>query len=154
MEADFRGVGERIRRLPSITPPESMRAAVFAAIAAEQHRVTPAVVALSRAATDPAMPIVRLTRRPPRRDPLHLGLRVALIAAALMLTFLAARFMPGVSALSRIASGFSQGANTPASQSAARRSLSGTKQVYAVPGSARKRDAGDGNGCLAGLCRG
>src|SRR5579871_6902895 len=34
VEAEFRGVGEQIRRLPAITPPASMRANVFAAIAA------------------------------------------------------------------------------------------------------------------------
>src|SRR5215469_12663875 len=53
VEADFRGVGEHIRRLPSITPPASMRANVFAAIAAEERRVAPAVLELSRATTDP-----------------------------------------------------------------------------------------------------
>ncbi len=110
-----------------------MRANVFAAIAAEERRVAPAVLELSRATTDPSMPIVRLTRRPPRRDPLHLGLRAGLIAAAVALMFLAAHFMPGVSTLSRIASSFSQGASTTTLQDKTRRSLKSGQQAYTVP---------------------
>jgi hypothetical protein len=133
VEAEFRGVGERIRRLPSIAPSASMRANVFAAIAAEERRVAPAMLVLSRATTDPALPIVRLTRRPPRRDPLHLGLRAGLIAAAVALTFLAASFMPGVAALSRIASSFAQGPSATVPQGQAHRSLRGAQKAYAVP---------------------
>jgi hypothetical protein len=39
VEAAYRGVGEQIRDLPSIQPPASFRASVFAAIAADQARI-------------------------------------------------------------------------------------------------------------------
>jgi hypothetical protein len=102
-EADYRRVGEQIRRLPSRTPPSAFRAAVIAAIVAEQRRVAPVIARLSRAATSPALPVVRPASRPPRRADLRVGLRAALVAAALVLVFLGIRAVPGFSALSRIA---------------------------------------------------
>src|SRR5215471_15098062 len=39
VEASFRSVGEQIRDLPSIQPPASFRASVFAAIAADQAQI-------------------------------------------------------------------------------------------------------------------
>jgi hypothetical protein len=88
VEASFRGVGEQIRDLSSIRPPDSFRASVFAAIAADQARIqrqaqaekagaaglgapaqttTPRVAAAvaeaASADTDPALRVVR--RMPP-----------------------------------------------------------------------------------------
>ncbi len=93
VEAAFRGVGEQIRDLPSIRPPTSFRASVFAAIAADQARIqrqaqpeqarlgTPAqttaprvAAAVSQAAsadTDPALRVVR--RMPPPQAPWRFG---------------------------------------------------------------------------------
>jgi hypothetical protein len=89
VEAAFRHVGEQIRDLPSIQPPSSFRASVFAAIAADQARIqrqaavqkarkaglgAPAqttaprvAAAISEAAsaeTDPALRVVRRTPPP------------------------------------------------------------------------------------------
>src|SRR5262249_16081888 len=58
VEAAYREVGERVRRLPSIAPPPEFREAVFAAIRAEERRVAPAIVQLSQAATNPELPVV------------------------------------------------------------------------------------------------
>src|SRR5690242_12957524 len=38
IEASYRGVGESIRQLPSISPPPTFRASVFAAIRAEEAK--------------------------------------------------------------------------------------------------------------------
>jgi hypothetical protein len=92
VEAAFRGVGEQIRDLPSIQPPSSFRASVFAAIAADQARiqrqvegqkagkagigapaqttaprVAAAVTEAASADTDPALRVVR--RIPPPQTP-------------------------------------------------------------------------------------
>jgi hypothetical protein len=112
-EAEFRGVGEQIRRLPSRTPPPAFRAAVFAAIAAEQRRVAPTIARLSRAATNPTLPAVRPGPRPLRRADLRLGLRAALVAAALVLAFLGIRSVPSFSALSRIAGSLPASSGAP-----------------------------------------
>ena len=87
VEAAYRGVGEQIRDLPSIQPPSSFRASVFAAIAADQARIqrqaqaekagksglgAPAqttaprvAAAVAEADTDPALRVVRRTPPPP-----------------------------------------------------------------------------------------
>jgi hypothetical protein len=90
VEAAYRGVGEQIRDLPSIQPPASFRASVFAAIAADQARIqrqaqpekadkaglgAPAQTTAPRVAatiteaasadTDPALRVVRRTPPPP-----------------------------------------------------------------------------------------
>ena len=94
VEAAFRGVGEQIRDLPSIQPPASFRASVFAAIAADQARirqqterqaegqkagksvlgapaqttaphVAAAITEAASAETDPALRVVRRTPPPP-----------------------------------------------------------------------------------------
>ena len=90
VEAAYRGVGEQIRDLPSIQPPSSFRASVFAAIAADQARiqrqaqtekarkaelgapaqttaprVAAAVTEAASADTDPALRVVRRTPPPP-----------------------------------------------------------------------------------------
>lgn len=102
-------MGERIRRLPSITPPADFRERVFAAIQAEERRVSPAVVALSRAVTDPSLPVVRAVSARPRRRELRVGPRAALAAAALIgLTLAAAQFLPGRGSLGGIADSLSK----------------------------------------------
>ncbi len=90
VEAAYRGVGEQIRDLPSIQPPSSFRASVFAAIAADQARiqrqaqaekagkaglgapaqttaprVAAAVTEAASADTDPTLRVVRRTPPPP-----------------------------------------------------------------------------------------
>jgi hypothetical protein len=90
VEAAFRGVGEQIRDLPSIQPPASFRASVFAAIAADQARiqrqaqaeragkaglgapaqttaprVAAAITEAASADTDPTLRVVRRTPPPP-----------------------------------------------------------------------------------------
>jgi hypothetical protein len=90
VEAAFRGVGEQIRDLPSIQPPASFRASVFAAIAADQARiqrqaegqkagkaglgapaqttaprVAAAITEAASAETDPTLRVVRRTPPPP-----------------------------------------------------------------------------------------
>lgn len=109
VEADYRGVGERIRRLPSITPPADFRERVFAAIQADERRVSPAAIALSRAVTDPSLPVVRAMSARPRRRELHVGPRAALAAAALIgLTLAASLFLPGHASLGGIADSLSK----------------------------------------------
>jgi anti-sigma factor ChrR (cupin superfamily) len=96
VEASFRGVGEQIRDLPSIQPPASFRASVFAAIAADQAhiqrqaqaekagkaglgapaqttapRVAAAITEAASADTDPALRVVR--RTPPPSTPWRIG---------------------------------------------------------------------------------
>jgi hypothetical protein len=95
VEAAFRGVGEQIRDLPSIRPPSSFRASVFAAIAADQARirqqterqaegqkagkaglgapaqttaprVAAAITEAASADTDPALRVVRRATPPPQ----------------------------------------------------------------------------------------
>lgn len=103
VEADYRGVGERIRRLPSITPPADFRERVFAAIQAEERHVSPSVVALSRAVTDPSLPVIRAVSIRPSRQ-LHVAPRAALAAAALIgLTLAVSQFLPGRASLGGIA---------------------------------------------------
>lgn len=97
-------MGERIRRLPSITPPADFRERVFAAIQAEEQHVSRSVVALSRAVTDPSLPVVRAASIRPRRRELHIAPRAALAAAALIgLTLAASQFLPGRASLGGIA---------------------------------------------------
>lgn len=110
IEATYRQVGERVRQLPAITPPPEFRARVFAAIRAEELRVAPDVARLARAATDPALPIVRpLTLRTPQWR-VAFNMRAALaIAAVLVLSLVTARVLPllGGSPLSKSAANLS-----------------------------------------------
>jgi hypothetical protein len=86
IDAAFRRVGEQVRDLPSIQPPSSFRASVFAAIAADQARiqrqaerartgkgaaapataprVAAAITTAASADTDPALRVVRRTPPP------------------------------------------------------------------------------------------
>lgn len=93
-EVDYRRTGEMIRHLPSITPPPEFREAVFAAIRAEERRLAPEVARLSRAATNPELPVIRLTPRPARPTRIRLAPRVALVAAALLLSLVTAKVLP------------------------------------------------------------
>ncbi|HEX6796578.1 MAG TPA: hypothetical protein VF116_02555 [Ktedonobacterales bacterium] len=94
-QAAFRLVGEQIRQLPSIAPPPDFRSRVFAAIREEERRVAPAILRLSREATNPSLPVVRsraALRQTPRRQ---LAPRFALAAvAALAVALLGARIAP------------------------------------------------------------
>ena len=96
-QAAFRLVGEQIRQLPSIAPPADFRSRVFAAIREEERRVAPAILRLSREATNPSLPVVRsrsrtALRQTPRRQ---LAPRFALAAAAaLAVALLGARVAP------------------------------------------------------------
>jgi molybdopterin-guanine dinucleotide biosynthesis protein A len=100
-EAIYRQVGERVRQLPSITPPPELRARVFAAIQAEQRRVSPAVARLSRQETDPQLPVVRSLHAIDRPRRIQLGPRFALASAAIVaLTLLTARVIPLVTSSS------------------------------------------------------
>lgn len=94
-QAAFRLVGEQIRQLPSIAPPADFRSRVFAAIREEERRIAPAVLRLSREATNPSLPVVRsraALRQTPRRQ---LAPRFAFaVAAALAVALLGARIVP------------------------------------------------------------
>jgi hypothetical protein len=93
-EVDYRRTGEMIRHLPSITPPPEFREAVFAAIRAEEHRLAPEIARLSRAATNPDLPVIRLAPRPARPTRIRLAPRLALVAAALLLSLVTAKLLP------------------------------------------------------------
>jgi hypothetical protein len=106
-EATYRDVGFGVRQLASITPPESFRTRVFAAIAAEKVALagSAAAVAVADAPdvaamedTQPRLPVIRIrstqVRRPvmPQRS---VWQRAGLgLAAALLLSVLGARFIP------------------------------------------------------------
>lgn len=97
-EAQYRRVGESLRLLPTITPDASFRASVYAAIAADQRKLGPAAMRVSRAETEPSMPVVRAPVTPfhRRREPRPV-LRAGLgIAAVLTLALLSSQFVPGL----------------------------------------------------------
>lgn len=100
IEATYRTVGERIRQLPSITPPPDFRASVFAAIRAEERRVAPEVARLSRAATNPELPVVRpgvRLVRPESWRRVPISPRAGLAAAAvLVIGVLTASILPHI----------------------------------------------------------
>src|SRR5258705_3531328 len=98
-EAAYRVGGERLRQLPSITPPPDFRAAVLAAIRDDQQRLSPAAQRAARAATSPALPVVRPTPISRRRR-VVINPRAALaIAAAILLMLFTARAVPGLTSL-------------------------------------------------------
>ena len=109
VEASFRRAGTLVRHLRTEVPPPSFRAAVFAAIAEEQRRLTkyetPAA-RLARAETDPGLPVVRalpaslagrqFPRAATRRGvPRVSGPAVAAMAAVLLLGVFTAHALPG-----------------------------------------------------------
>jgi hypothetical protein len=105
-EAAYRDVGFSVRQLTSITPLESFRARVFAAIEADQAARAPSVAAVAVAApasasladTDPRLPVIRVRNTQVRRSLLPqrtMWQRAGLgLAAALLLSVVGARFIP------------------------------------------------------------
>lgn len=104
VEVSYRGVGESVRQLPSITPPSGFREAVFAAIHAEEERMgrSVAVAAMTEADTSPELPVIPATTRPislaaaRKRRATWLNPRVALVATAavVMLGLLTTQLQP------------------------------------------------------------
>jgi hypothetical protein len=99
VEASYRQVGEGIRQLPSITPPASLRAAVFAAIHGDETRAAPTLEQFTTEDTHPRLPALRGgagSGATPRR-PLVLGTRTAVaVAAVLLFTLFSARLLPSL----------------------------------------------------------
>jgi hypothetical protein len=98
MEAAYRQTGEHIRQLPTITPPDSFRAAVFAAIRAEDARLGRTIERVASDDTQPSLPALRPTpvRTWSPRGAV-LGARAAIaIAAVLLLGLSLARLAPAV----------------------------------------------------------
>lgn len=91
----YRGVGEHIRELPTIVPPASFRAQVFAAVEADRARHESPAARLAQADTDPELPVVRVlprthrsgqatsTRRGPQPARIAAGLAAALVIGVL-----------------------------------------------------------------------
>ncbi|HEY7832656.1 MAG TPA: hypothetical protein VIG30_03720 [Ktedonobacterales bacterium] len=97
-EAGFRSVGESLRQLPSITPPASFRARVFAAIGEEEASRTPALVRLTTDETQPRLPVVRRRAEGAPRRPIVFGRPAAIaVAAVLLLGLVGARLIPAIS---------------------------------------------------------
>jgi hypothetical protein len=99
VEASYRRVGEGIRQLPSITPPASLREAVFAAIRAEEDRGAPSLTQLTTEETQPRLPALRRGARtaPTTRRPLVLGARTAVaVAAVLLFSLFSLRLVPAL----------------------------------------------------------
>jgi hypothetical protein len=101
VEATYRRVGESLRLLPTLTPDASFRASVFAAIAADQRKLGPAAMRVSRAETEPSLPVVRAPVTPIRsisaRRAQQPVTRAALaIAAVLALALFATQFIPSL----------------------------------------------------------
>ena len=102
IEFSYRGVGESVRQLPSITPPPGFREAVFAAIRADEQRMERKVAAMTEADTSPELPVIPAPRRPislavaRRERAIWLNPRVALVAAAavVMLGLLSTQLLP------------------------------------------------------------
>jgi hypothetical protein len=99
VEASYRQVGEGIRQLPSITPPPSLREAVFAAIRDDEARRERSLEEITSDQTYPRLPIVQPLRREggrPRRK-VVLGTRAAIVvAAALLISLFGARLLPAL----------------------------------------------------------
>lgn len=100
MEAAYRESGEHIRQLPTITPPDSFRAAVFAAIRAEDARLG-RDRDIERVASDDTQPSLPVLRPTPIRTwsprGAVLGARGAIaVAAVLLLGVSVAHFAPAV----------------------------------------------------------
>jgi hypothetical protein len=110
-EAIYRQAGEGIRQLPTMTPPDSFRASVFAAIRAEDARAPRSIERLANEETHPGMPALRPDAHTAwTRRPFALGTRSAIaVAAVLLLSLFSARLLPavarGVPALSDYLSG-------------------------------------------------
>ncbi len=110
-EATYRQVGAGIRLLPSITPPTSLRAGVFAAIRAE----TPNHEHFASKDTQPRLSAVRVRhspRRPSPRPSVIWTRGAVAVAAILLISLLGARLVPVVvPTLSNLAESLSVGLN-------------------------------------------
>ncbi|MGO8947552.1 MAG: anti-sigma factor family protein [Ktedonobacterales bacterium] len=126
VQADYQRSGDLIRELPLIVPPPTFRASVLAAVRSEALRQAPTLAEISRAATNPELPVVSAKAasgyrsaaigRPQPRVSRRLGLRVSLVAAAavLLISLLGARLISliGTSAVGDSAASLS-GATPP-----------------------------------------
>jgi hypothetical protein len=114
-EATYRQVGAGIRLLPSITPPASLRAGVFAAIRAEAPNGARNHEHFASKDTQPRMSAVRVRHSPrrPRVRPSVIWTRGAVaVAAVLLISLLGARLVPVVvPTLSNLAESLSGGLN-------------------------------------------
>jgi hypothetical protein len=103
VEANFRRVGAFVRHMPTLVPPPSFQAAVFAAIEVEKHRLAKhesPTARLARAETDPRLPVVRARPVPSvsgRRASRVSVPAVTAMAAVLLLGVFTARELPGAS---------------------------------------------------------
>lgn len=88
VEAAYRGVGESVRQLPSITPPPGFREAVFAAIRADEQRQGRTAASVTEADTSPELPVISSRQRPislttiRKQRAAWINPRVGLVAAA------------------------------------------------------------------------
>lgn len=106
-ELAYREAGERLRQLPSITPPPNFRESVFAAIRADQERISPEIARAAAAVTNPALPVIRPVPIARKRR-VVINPRAALaVAAVLLLALFAANIVPGLSALDHSAASLS-----------------------------------------------
>ena len=121
LEATYRQAGERVRQLPSITPPADFRDRVFAAIRADQQRLDPSLARLSLAVTNPALPVVRPGAKIVRRQVRFQPKGALAVAAALGLALLGAGVLPhlGVGAFGGAAASLAH-LSAPSSSSVAR----------------------------------
>lgn len=94
LEATYRQTGERLRQLPSITPPADFRERVFAAIRADQQRLDPEVARAALAVTNPGLPVVRPTAKIAHRRVQFQPKGALALAAALGLALLGAGVLP------------------------------------------------------------
>jgi hypothetical protein len=106
-EAIYRETGEHIRQLPTITPPDSFRAAVFAAIRAEEAKIGRTVEQVASDDTQPNLPALKpmpVRSWSPRGA--VVGARAAIaVAAVLLLSLGVARAAPSlVAGVPRLAS--------------------------------------------------
>lgn len=115
VEATYRQVGEHIRQLPSVTPPPALRAAVFAAIHAEEAQRERTLEQMTSDQTQPHLPVLRAgheARRGVRSGrPVAFGTRSAMaVAAVLLLSLVTARLLPALAGgMSDIARGIASG---------------------------------------------
>jgi hypothetical protein len=108
VQIEFQQTSDLIRRLPVLTPPPAFRTAVYAAIRSEAMKQAATVNQISRAVTNPEMPVAApATRRPlppppivsisqpDRRGPGRFRLRISLAVAAavLLMSLVGARIL-------------------------------------------------------------
>jgi hypothetical protein len=100
VEATYRETGEHIRQLPTITPPDSFRAAVFAAIRAEDAKIGRTVEQLASDDTQPNLPALRPVpvRTWSPRGPVVVARAAIAVAAVVLLSIGVARGAPAIAA--------------------------------------------------------